>query len=139
MRWRETSTVPSERRKMLAGEMYDPFGLRSLAAARERARDLCQALNSTREASNRRNGGASSMRAVRSGRRLRLDAAAVLLRLRREHRLGERVFFNFNCVVLDVCAVRIGDYTLIGPAVQIDTALHPLNAGSAASRNSGSL
>jgi maltose O-acetyltransferase len=24
--------------------------------------------------------------------------------------LGERVFFNFNCVVLDVCEVRIGDY-----------------------------
>jgi maltose O-acetyltransferase len=23
--------------------------------------------------------------------------------------LGERVFFNFNCIVLDVCRVRIGD------------------------------
>jgi maltose O-acetyltransferase len=42
--------------------------------------------------------------------------------------LGERVFFNFNCVVLDVCPVRIGDYTLFGPAVQIYTAMHPLNA-----------
>ena len=26
--------------------------------------------------------------------------------------LGERVFFNFNCIVLDVCRVSIGDYTL---------------------------
>src|SRR5690242_15848952 len=43
--------------------------------------------------------------------------------------LGERVFFNFNCVVLDVMAVRIGDFTLFGPAVQIYTALHPVNAG----------
>ena len=42
--------------------------------------------------------------------------------------LGERVFFNFNCVVLDVCRVRIGDYTLFGPAVQIYTPMHPLNA-----------
>ena len=42
--------------------------------------------------------------------------------------LGERVFFNFNCVVLDVCAVRIGDFTMFGPAVQIYTATHPLNA-----------
>ena len=33
--------------------------------------------------------------------------------------LGERVFFNFNCVVLDVCEVKIGDFTLFGPAVQI--------------------
>lgn len=42
--------------------------------------------------------------------------------------LGERVFFNFNCVVLDVCTVRIGDFTLFGPAVQVYTPLHPLNA-----------
>ena len=42
--------------------------------------------------------------------------------------LGERVFFNFNCVVLDVCQVTIGDYTLFGPAVQIYTATHPMNA-----------
>jgi len=33
--------------------------------------------------------------------------------------LGEPVFFNFNCVVLDVCQVKIGDFTLFGPAVQI--------------------
>jgi maltose O-acetyltransferase len=38
------------------------------------------------------------------------------------------VFFNFNCVVLDVCRVRIGDYTLFGPAVQIYTPMHPWNA-----------
>ena len=42
--------------------------------------------------------------------------------------LGEKVFFNFNCVVLDVCEVRIGSYTLFGPAVQLLTATHPLNA-----------
>jgi maltose O-acetyltransferase len=42
--------------------------------------------------------------------------------------LGERVFFNFNCVVLDVCPVRIGDFSLFGPAVQIYTPLHPLDA-----------
>ena len=42
--------------------------------------------------------------------------------------LGERVFFNFNCVVLDVCRVRIGDYTLFGPGAQILTPVHPMNA-----------
>ncbi|WP_197427302.1 sugar O-acetyltransferase [Bradyrhizobium retamae] len=42
--------------------------------------------------------------------------------------LGERVFFNFNCVVLDVCPVKIGDFTLFGPAVQIPTPMHPWNA-----------
>jgi maltose O-acetyltransferase len=38
------------------------------------------------------------------------------------------VFFNFNCVVLDVMPVTIGDRTLFGPAVQIYTATHPLDA-----------
>ena len=43
--------------------------------------------------------------------------------------LGERVFFNFNCVVLDVCLVKVGDFTpLFGPAVSIYTAAHPMNA-----------
>ena len=42
--------------------------------------------------------------------------------------MGERVFFNFNCVILDVCSVQIGDFTLFGPAVQIYTATHPMNA-----------
>jgi maltose O-acetyltransferase len=41
--------------------------------------------------------------------------------------LGERVFFNYNCVVLDVCRVRIGDFTLFGPGAQILTPLHPLD------------
>jgi maltose O-acetyltransferase len=39
--------------------------------------------------------------------------------------LGEGVFLNFNCVILDVVEVRIGDATQIGPGVQILTADHP--------------
>lgn len=39
--------------------------------------------------------------------------------------LGDGVFLNFNCVILDVCAVRIGARTQIGPGVQILTADHP--------------
>lgn len=39
--------------------------------------------------------------------------------------LGDNVFINFNCVILDVVQVTIGDGTQIGPAVQIYTADHP--------------
>ena len=39
--------------------------------------------------------------------------------------LGARVFMNFNCVILDVAPVSIGDDCQIGPAVQIYTADHP--------------
>jgi maltose O-acetyltransferase len=40
-------------------------------------------------------------------------------------RLGSGVFLNFNCVILDVVAVTIGDKTQIGPGVQILAADHP--------------
>jgi maltose O-acetyltransferase len=39
--------------------------------------------------------------------------------------LGADVFLNFNCVILDVVPVAIGDRTQIGPGVQILTADHP--------------
>ena len=66
-----------------------------------------------------------------------MDAAAVLLRYGSNIELGERVFFNFNCVVLDVCAVRIGEHSLFGPAVQIYTATHPLGADARRRREYG--
>jgi maltose O-acetyltransferase len=118
--------MPTERDKMLAGELYDPLDP-ELSAARVRARDLCQDLNATREAD----------AAVR--RRMLSDLFGAggdevwmqppfYCDYGSNIFLGKRVFFNFNCVVLDVCAVRIGDFTLFGPAVQIYTATHPLDA-----------
>ena len=42
--------------------------------------------------------------------------------------VGDGVFLNFNCVILDVVEVTIGDRTQIGPAVQIYAADHPRDA-----------
>jgi maltose O-acetyltransferase len=117
--------VRSERDKMLAGELYDPLDA-ELVAGRERARDLCLALNGTHE----------SQQAAR--RRILKDLLGAggdsvwmqppfYCDYGANIRLGTRVFFNFNCIVLDVCEVRIGDYTLFGPGVQILTPLHPLD------------
>lgn len=39
--------------------------------------------------------------------------------------LERGVFLNFNCVLLDVMPIRIGEGTQIGPAVQIYAADHP--------------
>src|SRR5690349_995023 len=39
--------------------------------------------------------------------------------------LGRGVFLNYDCVLLDVNPITIGDQTQIGPAVQIYTADHP--------------
>jgi maltose O-acetyltransferase len=48
-------------------------------------------------------------------------------------RLGQGVFLNFNCVILDVAEVSIGAGTQIGPAVQIYAADHPRDAAARAS------
>ena len=39
--------------------------------------------------------------------------------------LGAAAFLNFNCVILDVAEVSIGDGAQIGPSVQIYAADHP--------------
>ena len=43
--------------------------------------------------------------------------------------VGDGVFLNFNCVILDVVEVSIGARTQIGPAVQIYAADHPRDSG----------
>jgi len=40
-------------------------------------------------------------------------------------RIGRSAFLNFNCVILDICEVKIGEGTQIGPGVQIYAADHP--------------
>lgn len=40
-------------------------------------------------------------------------------------RLGRNVYFNYNCVILDVVRVTIGNNTLFGPGVHIYTPTHP--------------
>jgi maltose O-acetyltransferase len=116
----------SERDKMLAGELYDPLDP-ELVQARNRARDLCQDLNATRDADHAQRRQILTELFGKGGDTVWMqppffcDYGSNIF-------LGERVFFNFNCVVLDVCRVTIGDFTLFGPAVQIYTATHPMNA-----------
>lgn len=118
--------MTTQRERMLAGEMYDPLDP-ELVAGRVRARDLCQQLNVTRESEE-----ADRRRILRELFGKGGDSVWMQLPFYCDYgtniELGERVFFNFNCIVLDVCPVRIGDFTMFGPAVQIYTPLHPFNA-----------
>lgn len=41
--------------------------------------------------------------------------------------IGKDFFANYNCTILDVCKVRIGDNCLFAPNVSIYTAGHPLH------------
>lgn len=42
--------------------------------------------------------------------------------------VGENFYANFDCVMLDVCPITIGDNTLFGPRVSLLTASHPIDA-----------
>jgi maltose O-acetyltransferase len=117
--------MPSERDKMIAGELYDPLDP-ELSAARDRARDLCQTLNATRETDREVRRAILRDLFAKGGDTVWMQPP-FFCDYGSNIELGERVFFNFNCVVLDVCPVRIGDFTLFGPAVQIYTPMHPLD------------
>jgi maltose O-acetyltransferase len=121
----KAASMRTEKEKMLGGDAYnasDP----ELVAERERAHTLCQQFNAL----------APCAPAVE-----RQALLAILFRAETDVfvtapffcdygynvALGTHVYFNFNCVVLDVAPVSIGSNTLLGPAVQIYTASHPMD------------
>lgn len=118
--------MPTEKSRMLAGELYDPNDP-ELVRDRIRARDLCQDLNASREADQSLRRRLLCELFGKGGDTVNLQPP-FYCDYGSNIELGERVFFNFNCVVLDVCRVSIGSFTLFAPAVQIYTATHPLQA-----------
>lgn len=123
--------TPTEKEKMLAGEMYD-------AGAPELQADM----TATHEWLARYNGALGKPASDRWELLLeRLAAVGEGAVIRPPFHcdygfnihLGMGVFLNFNCVILDVAAVTIGDRTQIGTGVQILTADHPRDAAMRAS------
>lgn len=116
--------MKTAKQKMLSGELYDPLDS-ELTRDRQKAREHCGALNQT---------------GLDATERSRIIAALLgtvtdvwieppfYCDYGRNISVGRKVYFNFNCVVLDVMPVVIGDHTLFGPAVQIYTAMHPIDA-----------
>jgi len=116
----------TEWEKMLAGGLYrsaDP----ELIAARERAARLLLRYNRTDPADH-------PGRAALLGELLGAgsDDATIMPMFACDYganiRLGKRAFINYNCVFLDCAPIEIGDDLQMAPAVQLYTALHPLDA-----------
>src|SRR5262245_15395041 len=102
----------TEKQKMLAGEVYDPVGA-GVVRAKKRTTDWCQDLNATRERDQEVRRAILKELLGQGGDSVWMqppffcDYGSNIV-------LGERVFFNFNCVVLDVCEVRVGSFTMFG-------------------------
>jgi maltose O-acetyltransferase len=113
----------TELQKMIAGEPYNAMDS-ELVAARARARELCQGLIGQNDKEQRR----ILIELFGAGGDTAWLAPPFFCDYGANIELGERVFFNFNCVVLDAAPVKIGSFTQFGPAVQIYTSTHPLEA-----------
>ena len=116
----------TEKKKMLAGEMYDATDPQ-LAEERRRARDLCKSLNESHD-------NEQELRQRIIGEMFGSAGDAIWIEppfycdYGSNITLGSKVFFNFNCVILDPAPVLIGSNVLFGPAVQVCTASHPMSA-----------
>jgi len=117
--------MKTEKEKMLAGELYRPSDL-ALTKERENARRLTRLFNETLE-----NEYSERTRLLKelfgsTGKGLTIEPS-----LRCDYgsniHVGKNFFANFDCVLLDVCEIRIGDNCMIAPGVHIYTATHPLD------------
>ncbi|TGE23458.1 sugar O-acetyltransferase [Hymenobacter metallicola] len=117
--------MKTEKEKMLAGELYDALDAQ-LTQERTQARLLLKQLNDSGEDQTEERTHLLAQLLPQAGAGLWIQPP-FYCDYGSNIRLGEKVFFNFNCVVLDVAPVTIGHRTLFGPNVQIYTATHPMD------------
>lgn len=117
-------TQRTELQKMLAGEPYDG-GDPELAALRAAARERRLRFNTVSLDDDQRRAMLPQMLAG-VGRGVWIEPP-VHFDYGKHIELGDGVFINANTVLLDCARVRIGSRTLLGPAVQVYTATHPLD------------
>jgi maltose O-acetyltransferase len=112
-----------EYQRMLAGELYlasDP----ELREMRERARRITCAFNASSEEEPARRTELLAELFGSVGARVEIEPP-FQCDYGRHIRVGDDVFINFQCVILDCAPVTIGERVLIGPGVHIYAATHP--------------
>ena len=117
--------MKTEKEKMLAGELYNALDP-ELVAGRRRCRLLLKRLNDSRD-------DETELRRELLLELFGAQGAQAWIEppfycdYGSNIRLGQNVYFNFNCVILDVAPVTLGDNVMCGPNVQIYTATHPVD------------
>ena len=114
----------TERDKMLAGESYNCLDL-DLEAERREVKRLLRLYNLTEALPERQ----TLLRQLlgHTGRNSIIEPPFHCVYGRNIH-LGDDVFLNFLCTILDCNEVHIGHHVMIGPGVQIYCAAHHLAA-----------
>ncbi|WP_166840251.1 sugar O-acetyltransferase [Rheinheimera pleomorphica] len=116
----------TEKQKMLSGQWYNPLD-KQLSAERLAARKLQQQFNHSAPDDEVLRQQLLKQWLPNSGKHFYIEPP-FYCDYGYNINTGNKVFFNFNCVVLDVAPVNIGNNVFFGPAVQIYTVNHPLDA-----------
>ena len=117
--------MKSEKQKMLDGELYnaaDPI----LVNERERARRLTRLYNLTEETEYEKRTQILKELFGTTGDQFFVEPSFKCDYGYNIH-IGDNFFANFDCVILDVCEVRIGKNCFMAPGVHIYTAGHPIH------------
>lgn len=118
--------MASEKEKMLNGELYDADDP-ELVAEREHARGLTRRYNLTAPDDHEKRRDLLEELLGSLGEECHVEPPFRCDYGYNIH-VGENFYANFDCVILDVCRVEIGQNCQIGPSVHIYTATHPLDA-----------
>ncbi|WP_053219977.1 sugar O-acetyltransferase [Virgibacillus senegalensis] len=118
--------MKSEREKMINGELYNA-GDPQLVSDRNNARRLTRLFNQTIETEDEQKREILKELFGTTGESFFVEPVFRCDYGYNIH-VGERFYANFDCTILDVCEVRIGDDCLLAPGVHIYTASHPLDA-----------
>lgn len=116
--------MKTEKEKMLAGELYNAADLQ-LIAERRRCRLLLKQLNDSTDEQVELRRDLLRQLIGPQGPGLWIEPP-FYCDYGSNISVGAGVYFNFDCVILDVASVTIGDDVLCGPKVQIYTATHPM-------------
>lgn len=115
----------SEKEKMINGEIYDP-GDTELVNDRRNARKMTRMYNQTTEDEKERRILMLKSLLGTTGQNLSMEPNIRFDYGYNTH-VGENFYANFDCTILDVSEVHIGDNCMLAPGVQIYTAAHPID------------
>ncbi len=124
--------MKTEKEKMLAEGLYNAGHL-SLVEERRRARQLTRLFNQTTEEQKTYRVELLKQLFKQTGEKLYIEPT-FKCDYGKNITIGENFYANFDCIILDVAEVEIGNNVLFAPKVGLYTASHPIDATV---RNSG--
>ena len=113
----------TEKDKMLNGEFYNPMDT-ELVTDRMEARKLLYSFNNSKPSDGIRRKETIKQLFGKTGSRLFIEPP-FQCDYGYNIEVGENFYANFDCVILDVNKVVMGDDVQLGPGVHIYTAVHP--------------